>query len=245
MKNRDTQNKRLNDIERKMLEAAMLPNEEIEKIVGKPQLFNSVMARIEVEKLHCEQEHNSASRKIFPIRNWRKIGYSFGILAILSLAAGVLLIRQTSNSAPDLMSEKIAAVKPLLTEAASNFAPSPDDNPPTTDKMTNNKSNKIFASKKLTKKENVKIQKSPERKSLTKPSPPVMISEEKVFYSLVFPGNPAVETGERQIVRTELSRAALFALGVNVTAGNDDNRKFKTDLIVGADGVPQAIRFVE
>ncbi|MGI8556045.1 MAG: hypothetical protein ACR2LT_06790 [Pyrinomonadaceae bacterium] len=245
MKNRNTQNKRLDDIERKTLNAAILPNEEIEKIVRKPQLFNSVMARIEDEKLRGEQKRDSVNRKIFPIWSEHKIGYSFAVLIILSLAAGILFIRKTPNSAPDLISEKVDTVK-LSPAKTVNSSASPDGNLLTTEKTTNYKFNKIFAAKKSIKKENVKIQKSPERKNLTKPlSPPVTIADEKVFYPLTFPTDPAVENGERQIVRTELSRAALFALGVNVAAGGDENRKYKTDLIIGADGVTQAIRFVE
>jgi hypothetical protein len=64
------------------------------------------------------------------------------------------------------------------------------------------------------------------------------------FYALTYAGNLG-ETGEDwQIIRTEISRSSLFALGVNLSIENE-SEKLKTDLLVGSDGIPRAIRFVK
>jgi hypothetical protein len=71
-----------------------------------------------------------------------------------------------------------------------------------------------------------------------------IIEPEGEFYALTYTANP-VEPGEHlKIVRAELSRASLFALGVNLPIENESG-KIKTDLLVGADGIAKAIRFVK
>jgi hypothetical protein len=63
--------------------------------------------------------------------------------------------------------------------------------------------------------------------------------EEDKFYPLTYAGN--FEGEELHVYRVELSVASLFALGVSLPV-EDRNAKIKTDLLVGADGVPRAIR---
>jgi hypothetical protein len=75
------------------------------------------------------------------------------------------------------------------------------------------------------------------RQGLKKQSP-------EVFYSLAV-GRNWEESGEDlQIVRAEISRSELFALGINLSVENE-SAKVKTDLLVGADGLARAFRFVE
>ena len=63
------------------------------------------------------------------------------------------------------------------------------------------------------------------------------------FYALTAAGNPSENGEELRVVRAELSRSSLFALGVNMPIENE-SEKIKTDLLVGADGVARAIRLV-
>ena len=50
MSKQDLQNKKLDQIGRKLLEAAGTREEEIERIVAAPQLFDSVKASIEINR---------------------------------------------------------------------------------------------------------------------------------------------------------------------------------------------------
>ena len=247
MKNRNLQNKRLDAIGNKLLKAALPPDERIEKIVGNPRLFSAITARIETEKSAAAQESVFVRPQTFALWNRRKMGFAFGILLILSLATTSWLVRRTTDQPPKIIAEKVAPTKsstPILT-ADSKPAPSPAEDSIVIGKPKVFKSvGKTLISQKIVKRENAKAQKMP-TKEIFAEQPPLMIPEEQAFYPLAVSGNQGIENGSSQIVRTELSRAALFALGVNVSAGGDESRKYKTDLLVGADGVPQAIRFVE
>ncbi len=64
------------------------------------------------------------------------------------------------------------------------------------------------------------------------------------FYALDYVGSPNETAEDLRIVRAEISRSELFALGVNLPIENE-SEKIKTDLLVGADGVARGIRFVE
>jgi hypothetical protein len=46
------------------------------------------------------------------------------------------------------------------------------------------------------------------------------------------------------LVRVELPRSSLVAMGVDPPAENDA-QKVKTDLLIGSDGVMKAVRFVK
>lgn len=67
---------------------------------------------------------------------------------------------------------------------------------------------------------------------------------QKVFFSLPFSENKPVEDEGLQIVRAELSRSELFALGVDLPLENGVS-KIRTELLVGVDGIARAIRVVE
>jgi len=64
------------------------------------------------------------------------------------------------------------------------------------------------------------------------------------FYPLadLHPSEEPVTGG--RVVRVELPRAAIVALGANLPL-DSEKQSFKTDLLVGPDGVPRAIRIVE
>jgi len=61
------------------------------------------------------------------------------------------------------------------------------------------------------------------------------------FYALTYDNN---EDADMRLIRAELPRSSLIALGLNVHLENG-NDKVKTDLLVGTDGVPRAIRIVK
>ena len=97
MKNQDSQNKKLNSFEKSLLKASMMPPVEIEKIVGNPQLFSSVITRIKIEKSKRKQKKGFDGKQIFLINNWRKIGISFAVLLIVLLATGNFILRQNEK----------------------------------------------------------------------------------------------------------------------------------------------------
>jgi hypothetical protein len=66
---------------------------------------------------------------------------------------------------------------------------------------------------------------------------------EREFYPVTYVGDGESTRGGR-VVRVDLPRSSLFAMGVNVPLENE-SPTVKADLLIGPDGVTRAIRFVE
>ena len=70
------------------------------------------------------------------------------------------------------------------------------------------------------------------------------IEEMGEFYPLTYIGGPDETEDGGQIVRVELPRSSLFAMGIDVPVENIAP-KIKTDLLITADGMMRAVRFVK
>jgi hypothetical protein len=68
------------------------------------------------------------------------------------------------------------------------------------------------------------------------------IEEVSEFYAVTYTGD-AEDDDNDQIVRVELPRSSLFAMGINVPVENEVV-KVKADLLIGSDGVMKAVRLV-
>jgi len=73
-------------------------------------------------------------------------------------------------------------------------------------------------------------------------SKPVSHDPDEDFYPVSYSGDPD-EMGGGRIIRVELPRSTLFAMGVNIPLEND-SPTIKADLLVGRDGVTRAVRVV-
>lgn len=244
MKKCGLQNERLDEIGRKLLKSRKLQNEEVEKIVSKPQLFNSVMSQIKTEQLRRERKIFFGQWFIFQNWHWQKTALSFGILAaflVTAMSFGVF-----KNSAP---SEGLLTGKVITPEIQMPTLSTENLSSPQIDKVMPESQNTIdFGAKhrKVTQKiriknHNPKLRKSSQKTNLRKPLPQSTIDEGE-FFPLIFAGNPTDEDNT-QIIRADLSRATLFALGVNLSLENE-NETIKTDILFGSDGLPKAIRLV-
>jgi len=63
------------------------------------------------------------------------------------------------------------------------------------------------------------------------------------FQALTYTGD-ATDTTDGRIVRVELPRSSLFAMGVDLPVENQATNKVKADLLIGEDGVMRAVRIV-
>ena len=82
----------------------------------------------------------------------------------------------------------------------------------------------------------------PERRVLTQKQPPQYQEPPQEFYALADMRPSDIANG--RVIRVDLPRASLVALGVNIPL-DSDKQMIKTDLLVGPDGVPRAIRLVD
>jgi len=245
MNKRNLQNEKIDRMGCNLLDAVSVKSEGIEQIVGSPMLFDAVKARIETER----REQNSKSVfgvwANFQIWNWQRAS----AMALLLFIVGVISLIISGKFTPQQQIEQAVAPKFQPKVETIGIQPSPTTQIPEDSPVIAKTKNPVIKSPKITKQKVFinkisKTQKSEARKpNQQRRFQPNQNEPSGEFYALTFAGNP-VETGEElQIVRAELSRSSLFALGVNLSIENE-SEKIKTDLLVGADGVARAIRLV-
>lgn len=246
MNRRNLQNEELDRIGRKLFEAAKMRSEEIEQIAGSPLLFNSIKARIENERR--AQNSKTVFGSWANLQNWNLQKVS--AMVLLLFIAGVISSAVFSKFTQQQEIEKAAATKtnPRIEQIESQpfltIPQIPEDSP-----VILKTKNSSTESPKITK-QKVFVNKISATQKSTVQEPNMQrrlqLKQNETtgeFYALAFTGNP-IETGEElKIVRAELSRSSLFALGVNLPIENE-SEKIKTDLLVGMDGVARAIRLV-
>lgn len=222
MSKKDFQNEKLDLIARDLLGAARVGEDEIEKIVASPNLFASVKAHIQKERFAPKPKGIG-----FPVWNWQT---GLAILTLAMIGAAAAIVFKTQNAPP-------TAEKTVEPQIAKPIAQPENPSPIREEKTIDDRVQRVDLKTKKAKLPN-RIERSKKANQ-----PPTEISEGE-FYALALAGNWETDAENLRIVRTELSRSELFALGVNLPVEND-TQKIKTDLLVGANGVPKAIRFVE
>lgn len=248
MKKRDLQNAKLDEIGRKLLAATRAASEEeLDRIVGSPKLFDGVKARIKAEQRErAAQTFFGDWRNLF-VWNGQKIAASLAVLMFVALGTLGVIVLTKQDSSPAL-AEKIAPPPQInLPDAPVEISPPVETfaAPPEIVKTQNfARKNRLSFQKAVFKNETPAA--APKR-ALRRKNPlkrQTIIEPEGEFYALAFAGKPFEGGEDLRIVRAELSRSSLFALGVNLPIENESD-KIKTDLLVGADGVAKAIRFVK
>jgi hypothetical protein len=239
MRKQDLQNKKLDEIGRKLFESAALENSEIERIAAAPHLFDSIKAKIKTEESRRKPKHFYVN-----FRNWQMATGAFAILFILAVGASLFIFK--AKDSEQIAKETNAPEIPKQNEQVENPAPQDaQDFPEFTTPKNPSVKNRIIAQRAGFKTETPKLKNQASRKpNPSKHAQSPKNEAEGAFYSLALAGQWEADGEDLQIVRTELSRSQLFALGVNVPVENEA-AKIKTDLLVGTNGVPRAIRFVE
>ena len=244
MNKRNLQNEELDRIGRKLLDAAKVRSDEIEQIVGSPLLFNAVKARIETERRERNLKNVSGSRANYQIWSWQRASAMVLILFIV----GVISLIVFSKFKPQHQTEQAAAPEVKSKVKRIEIQPSPTTQMPASSPAVVKIKNPAAESPKIAKQVFVNKTLKPRIanvQTLNQQQRLQLKQKESAgeFYALAFAGNPGENGEELQIVRAELSRSSLFALGVNLPIENE-SEKIKTDLLVGTDGVARAIRFV-
>jgi hypothetical protein len=242
MSKQNLQNKRLDQIGRKLLEAASARAAEIERIVAAPQLFDSVKASIKISQAGRSSKRFFGFRAGFPAWSWQRAVISFAVLAVFAIGLVGVIVFIKYDSSPQLAEQSI--VPEIQTPITPVDIPQPvnEDLPKKQKAKSFVVKNRIHARRTVLKTETAALPKPARKANVVKRQTESEVLGE--FYALTYTGNLG-DTGEDwQIIRTEISRSSLFALGVNLSIENE-SEKLKTDLLVGSDGVPRAIRFVK
>lgn len=224
MKQRDLQNELIDQIGRNLLEASKLQDSEIEKIIAEPNLFESVRARIEAGKTIGRAQSAFRDWIEISILNWKRVTV-VGALAAFLIGAFILVFFTRQEETP------VAAIDtPAQVEQTENPSPIPDPN-----EFINSSEVKTPVIPQHA------VSKGKTKQIRAKRLPRMEREEVSDFYALTY-ADDADDGG--QIVRVELPRSSLFAMGIDVPVENDTS-KVKTDLLIGSDGVMKAVRFVK
>ncbi|HLL99653.1 MAG TPA: hypothetical protein VK400_01245 [Pyrinomonadaceae bacterium] len=251
MKKRDLQNEKLNRLRRALLAATRAPDEELEKIVAAPKLFDGVTARIKAERQRERQlKINFAARQNPFAWNRQKTSAALIVLLFFSFGAALGLNFLTKDDSSPTLAEQIIVPQIQFPDApveilksVEAFAASPAI---VKTKDSERKNRAVFRKADFKNESDALPKRAARRMNPAAVKRQTENEPEGEFYALASAGNsPAGEAGEDlRIIRAELSRSSLFALGVNLPIENE-SEKIKTDLLVGADGVAKAIRFVK
>lgn len=237
MKKRVLKKENLDGIGVNLLKATQITDAEIEKIINKPQLFDSVVARIKAEDINQRQKPFYGRRLLLS-----------SAAAIVIMIVGVIFLNRPNTYKENQLAQNETSTKPQI---ATVFGENPRTGSPSIDNKsivkTTLRETKITRQKLNSNRQSKAPKTSLTRKSVTVPdSLPVeqIYADEGKFYALPFADDSA-DNKITQFVRAELSRAELSALGVDLplTEENEDER-ILTDLIYGANGNPKAFRLV-
>ena len=220
MKTLEEKNERLDQVGGELLKARMLKNDEIEEIVASSDLFDSIKAAIESEQ-----------KTVRPVLAWKRPAIVFAGLAVFTIIAFGLVnfaaqyyvpsdavLYAQNQVAPVVVPQPVQIMEPQI-EAYEIQDPA----------FFKAVARKVIKSKSAV-------------RTVKKERPSGRIEEVSEFYAITFTGDTD-EPDDDQIVRVELPRSSLFAMGINVPVENEVI-KVKADLLIGSDGVMKAVRLV-
>ncbi len=232
-----TDKKRIEDISKVLLKASALDASATDRIADRPELFAGVLRRIKVN----EQAARPVSRSSGWM-NWRMLMPAGSIALVMVAVTSAILVKYQSNG-----NEKnnLAARAPVVlqTRPAERTAP---------------QTARPFPVLPTGPIENEHVQRPPDRKvqSVRTAAQPQMAASRPVkrnenaefedqgaFYPLTYAGDPYETARGGRIVRVDMPRASLFAMGIDVPLENE-TVSVKADLLIGPDGVARGFRLV-
>lgn len=228
MKTEVSQNDRFDPLAAGLLKATALRDDEIENIASSEGLFLSVRTRIIADNISRVEITGTIT--------------FFQRSAILTAAAAVIVAA--------VFGTMMLARRPQPKSVANSRPSAPDVQSPSVHfKVADPPSETVTVAEPEVRQPVQHIEKAidyrplgQERRVPVRPQP--QLEEQPRFYALAGLRQSDVAVDGSRIIRVELPRASLVALGVNIPL-DSDKQLIKTDLLVGPDGVPRAIRLVE
>lgn len=215
----------LDRVGKELIRRDVVSAEEIERIVSNPYLFSRITAQLESEKKPV------IGRSPLFVR-YAAAGAGMLVVAIAFVATAVSLrsVKEVSHvievQAP---AEMPATVRP------ANLPPLRAGSNPTSGRTAHYEAEPASTER--------TVVKTVYNKPSTKREPSIDESDMPEFIPVAYAGDPR-ETAGAHIVRVDMPRSSLFALGINVPLENDSDT-VRADVLVGADGVTRAIRVLK
>jgi hypothetical protein len=240
MKKTNFQNEEIKRTGDKILSAIRLSDAEIDEIVGAPELFSRILETA-ARNERSDRKTDAINRR--PQFRGSRLRLSIACCAVLLiLTAGFLLLPDFKPNPIEIgMSGETPF--PSFTEISENVnngekvepsnlespeSPVASDAKPTKIKETGRHRNRVISL----------LKKTPAVRRV-KSEKPEKADNMDDFQFLTFDPDATREGG--RIVRVELPRASLYAMGVNIPPENG-KRMIQADLFIGSDGTTNAIR---
>lgn len=219
MKRAKLTNKDLDSLGRLVVRSAAVDESEIEKIVSNPRLYEGVLSRIASAFGSSEDPARSI---------WKPIFASAAVLLVVAISAIGYLRSSDGASASG------PRILPTIYKVDEEKEPFKVKQPIEEEESDEPRPVRAILTK---------TEKPAEIKSRPQRRKPVQ-SREADFHAIGFSANAEDAVLDGRVVRVEMPRSALFALGVDLPLENG-TKAVKADLLVGSDGTPRGIRLVE
>ena len=218
MQNRKLDNQTLDAIGKKLIVSDARRVADVDALLSNPRLFAAVRARIAVV------ETPEVCVSWFALTRFN--------VAAFSAAAAVLLLVVGAFSLLDKAREPVAVntiqILPQVADVARPVFPPQG----IVSKFSSGRANK----------DDFKIEKARLKQTVSRPQ--VNAEPDAQFLPVSHTGDPDEMSGGGQVIRVEMKRSSLFAIGVDIPLENDDTI-IRADLLIGRDGVTRALRVVD
>jgi len=232
MDNRSFNKKDLDAIGKMLLTNSAVPEDKIEEIVARPDLFSGVLQRIADDKAQAAAA--APKRRFVP-------QYAAAFASVLIMIAAVFgtyryIQINYSNDSNEFRAAKTVVQVPVEIPVAAR-----PDFPPKEENI--GKPSPGRASNPETLAERTAFR-TPARSAGRTRQAGTVDEEDGHFYPVSYNGDLEESASGGRVIRVNMTRSALFAMGVNVPLENG-SETVKADLLVGADGVTRAVRVFE
>jgi hypothetical protein len=222
---RKLEKKTLDEIAKMLVKADTVSRRDIESVVGNPALFDSVRARVRLA------QGEPSSR---PFLFGRTVVASFAGIMLVAAAGFAFLVFSTK-------SVDLAAI-PIPESPKNRDTPKKSSQPDRTVNTEFSRTQSQARTERVSAKPEIpEVRINRPRQSAAQQ---IRYEGEGDFYALSYAGDPSETDRGGRIVRVDVPRSTLFAMGVDVPLENDSGT-VKADLLIGSDGVTRAIRVVK
>lgn len=233
----NTDKKRIEEISRALLKASELDASATDRIADRPELFAGVLRRI--------KENEQAARPVSRASgwlNWRTLMPAGSIALVMVAVTSAILVKYQSNSTEK---NNLAANAPVVLQPRQPERTAPPEKTGISPDLPDDPIKGEL------------IHRQPERRGQplrTTAQPQIPASrpvnrndsaeiDDQPFYPLTYAGDPYETARGGRIVRVDMPRASLFAMGIDVPLENE-TVSVKADLLIGPDGVARGFRLI-
>jgi hypothetical protein len=216
---RKQENKKLDEIGKALVRSGATSSRDIERIVASPALFDSIRQRIALEP----------AKPITKRSFLRPSVAAFASVALIAATALAFVVFKSRSS------EVVITPAPNIPTTAETKRFTEPDRIVDTDFR---QADGPVKAQRISTQSNIRAYSRPKQPAAQQ------VRYEGDFYALSYAGDPNETERGGRIVRVDLPRSTLFAMGVDIPLENEADT-VKADLLVGTDGVTRAIRVVK